>query len=227
MDTEIILQHGWAFDASSWTSWARVLRNNADVLIAERGYFGARKSIPTFSDNATRKIIIAHSFGAHLLAPEALRQCDTLVLINGFKSLSQNSRAIRAMLKKFPVNPEQVILDFWSNCYSPEGDGLKFLPPPGMNETALEDDLSSMLESELDVSALTAIPQVVLLYGGADRIVPAASVAELTGSLPQAQLIDISRACHVVHLTQTDKCLQLVSDLVIRNQPETCPTQKS
>lgn len=227
MDTEIILQHGWAFDAPSWTSWARVLRKNANVMIAERGYFGARKSMPTFSDNATRKIVIAHSFGAHLLAPDALRQCDTLVLVNGFKSLSQNSRAIRAMLKKFPANPEQVILDFWANCYSPECDGLSFLPPPGMNETALEGDLSLMLEAELDLSLLAAIPQVVLIYADTDRIVPATTAAELTGSLPQAQLINITHACHVVHLTQSEKCLQLVSDLITRNQPETCPTQKS
>jgi pimeloyl-ACP methyl ester carboxylesterase len=224
--TEIIFQHGWAFDATSWSLWANAFGKGATVLLGERGYFGARKFVPQFSKNADRKIIIAHSFGAHLIAAEALRECDTLVLIGAFRSLSHNARAIRAMLKKFPANPEQVVVDFWRNCYLPECAGISLLPPPGMNETALEDDLAAMQESELDVVRLAAIPHVVLIQTLNDRIVPEQTQLQLSAALPDAEVVEIAGAGHAVHLTQADMCLQLITHWVTRKQSEECQTQK-
>jgi pimeloyl-ACP methyl ester carboxylesterase len=226
VSTEIILQHGWAFDATSWNGWAKALSRIGTVKVGERGYFNGRKSTPTFSADAERKIIIAHSFGAHLLAPEALGECDTLVLFGGFASLEENARKIRVMLRKFAANPEYVVTDFWSNCYTPDCDGISLLPPPALNEAALQDDLTAMLESKMDLEVLAAIPDLVLVSAGSDRIVPEETRLELAAALSNAHNVEIADACHAVHLTQTDKCLQLVTHWISRNQREICQTQK-
>ena len=227
MDTEIIYQHGWAFDSSSWSSWITGFRPDATVIAGDRGYFGVRKVRPLFSNSATERIIIAHSFGAHLLEPKALASCNQLVLINSFIGLADNARAIRAMLKKFPTTPDHVVNDFWRNSYLPECDGMSLLPPPGMNEVRLEEDLELLLESELRVDLIRAIPNVVLLQSDEDGIVPTAAHDALHRALPHASVVELAGAGHAAHLTQVDKCIQLVSYLLPRTQSNTlCSIQK-
>lgn len=227
MQTEIVLQHGWGFDATSWSKWMPALTSRARVILGERGYFGARKVSPTFSTEAEHKIVIAHSYGAHLVPKETLQQADTLILIASFIDLQSNSRAIRSMVRKFGSAPDIVISDFWRNCYSPEYDGLSILPPPGMNETALEDDLAGLESSALDTATIEAIPHVVLLQPEADRIVPEDARLHLRGGMPHANAIRIAGGCHAAHITQPERCLQFVHPLVTRNQTETCQIQKS
>jgi pimeloyl-[acyl-carrier protein] methyl ester esterase len=225
--TEIILQHGWGFDATSWSKWIPALASKAHITLGERGYFGARKVLPTFTEQAERKIVIAHSYGAHVVPKETLREADTLILISSFIDLQSNSRAIRSMVRKFSSAPELVISDFWRNCYTPEYDGISILPPPGMNETALENDLVALESSALNVELISSIPNVVLLQPEADRIVPEDARLHLRGALPHATAIRIGGGCHVVHITQPERCLQFVYSLVTRNQAETCQIQKS
>jgi pimeloyl-[acyl-carrier protein] methyl ester esterase len=223
--TEIIFQHGWAFDSNCWREWLPAF-SGARILMGERGYFGATKLKPTFSADATTKIVIAHSFGAHLLDPTVLRECDTLVLVAGFVSIKKNARAIKAMLNKFPASPDQVIVDFWTNSYAPELTGASILPPPGLNEVALEDDLQAMLVSELDAEAIRSISHVVLVNAGGDRILPRDAHELLQAAVSHAEVAMIGGGSHALPLTQAQKCIQLVSHWIPRKQLQACQPQK-
>lgn len=227
MRTEIVLQHGWGFDATSWSKWLPALSSKGRVILGERGYFGSRKLAPVFSENAQRKIVIAHSYGVHLVPKETMRQADTLIVIASFIDLQSNSRAIRSMLRKFDSAADLVLTDFWRNCYTPECVGFSVLAPGSMNERALGDDLIALSSSALDVAAIEQIPNVVLIQPESDRIVPEDARLHLRGALPHASVIRISGAGHAIHITQTERCLQFVYSSITRNQQDTCQIQKS
>lgn len=130
-DLEVILQHGWALDASMWSAWTlrfRELSSSTSVKIADRGYFAPANHV-SFSDGASRKILVVHSLGLHLASRAQFEKANLLVIICGFAHFHGGSErqsklskiAVRRMLQKLDLEPCSVIRDFYDNCGFPTG----------------------------------------------------------------------------------------------------------
>ncbi len=118
---EIILQHGWAFDRSCFAGWMPHLGENPDceilVQTPDRGYFGEVKLVKPFSNAQSVKIVVAHSFGLHLIPQEILQSADLLVLASTFSHFhggsrlaqKRSARTVRLMLKRLHDFPMDVL----------------------------------------------------------------------------------------------------------------------
>lgn len=95
---------------------------------------------------------------------------------------------------------------FYSQCFSNQKTSLKFRK--GLMKDYLKDlDLSFLLEglnyleqTEIDVSGLRVLNQVVIIQGENDKIVPLAEVKDIKDNLPQAEFILVKGAGHAVFL---------------------------
>jgi pimeloyl-ACP methyl ester carboxylesterase len=219
---ELILQHGWGFDASAWEGWRTHLNDNADydlvVHRAERGYFGKRKFDPTFSARPGRKVAIAHSTGLHFLPPEVLSRADLLVIISSFVSFHsgdsleqrRSRRTFRLMLEKLELNPLEVLDDFYSNCYYPlltrqvllrrNADLVK------LDQLSLYNDLQVVDDCLLDPAAPSAAGQVLILHGDRDKVVSSSQAVALQKLLPRSFLIMYEGVGHALPFTHVAPC---------------------
>lgn len=233
MSTEIIFQHGWAFDSTAWNGWRAALntsRPDVTCLIGERGYFGLPKLAPQFSNRATQKILMTHSLGLHLIGDELLANCDELYILNGFlhfhptnqTSKKRSQRVLRMMTEKMTTDPESVLNDFWRNCYSPWIGSTPLVRPVGFETNLLVEDLQILDKHTVDVDALQQITTVVLLSAGADQVVRRETAAELAEAIPSAVSITVPHVSHAFPLTHVETCVQFLNQCSARKHRESC-----
>ena len=170
---EVLLQHGWGFDRSFWRPWYGAVPKGFALVAADRGYFGGKPEVQPRGG----QIVVAHSFGAHLLRPEVLQRLELLVLIGGFErfggdkktEIRRQDRILARMLRRLERQPQAVLADFYSGCFAPFRAPLAV--PAGPRVERLLADLTSLRDGRLDLGRLPA-GQTLLLHGTGDRIVP-------------------------------------------------------
>jgi pimeloyl-ACP methyl ester carboxylesterase len=221
--TYVYAQHGWACDSSPWETWHQYLPEDWVFETAERGYFGTTpKHTPMWPlDPNARRVVVAHSLGLHLVAPEILRMADALVIISGFKRfhITDNAasvRTIRRMQLRLRDDATGLLKDFYDQCYgkhSFEPSKPTEIPNPVGN--ILSNDLELLNTSIVTQSELACIPSVAILHGDNDAIVPAVHAIQLAELLPHNSTLSFcAGAEHALPFTHPAWCIERIKEML-------------
>ena len=174
---DVVAQHGWGFGAWCWDRWRDVLPANFALHCPDRGYFG-----PAVAVAAQPSIVVAHSLGLHLLSPQ-LWAAELIVVISGFRSFHspcdrkarRSRRTVEQMLARLEREPAALLADFYARCGAPsDSDSTELAEvrcPGTVDADSLRRDLQLLQESVLELAAIPAAAQVLILHGSRDRVV--------------------------------------------------------
>lgn len=217
---EVVLQHGWAWDAGAWQGWRAAAGARAKFQVLERGYFG-RPAI-AWSDierQTSCQIVVAHSLGLHFLSAACLERAQLLVIVGGFQrfhpeegiAARRSGRVVQRMLERLPLEPWGLIDDFYTQCFAPAAKECATLETA--NIQLLERDLKRLHTDELELTVAETVPRTLLLHGGADCIVPLERAEHLHSQLPSSQLRVFADAGHALPFTHTQACWDVVEQV--------------
>lgn len=205
---DVVAQHGWGFGAWCWDRWRDVLPAGFALHCPDRGYFG-----PAVAVAVRPRIVLAHSLGLHLLPPQ-LCAAELIVVISGFRSFHsscdrqarRSRRTVEQMLARLEREPAALLADFYARCgVSSEGHWPEVVDADGLRR-----DLQLLQESVLELSAILAAAQVLILHGSRDRVVPVERAEELRELLPNSALAIVAEAGHALPLTHARACWERV-----------------
>ena len=197
---DVVAQHGWGFGAWCWDRWRDVLPANFALHCPDRGYFG-----PAVAVAVRPRIVVAHSLGLHLLPPQLCAAAELIVVISGFRSFHsecarqarRSRRTVEQMLARLEREPAALLADFYARCgVSSEGHW-----PESIDADGLRRDLQLLQESVLELAAIPAAAQILILHGSRDRVVPVERAEELRELLPNSALAIVAEAGHALPLT--------------------------
>ena len=217
---EVVLQHGWAWDADAWQGWGAVAGARAKFKVLERGYFGRPAIAWSAIERQTNcQIVVAHSLGLHFLSAACLERVQLLVIVGGFQrfhpeegvAARRSRRAVQRMLQRLPLEPQGLISDFYTQCFAPAAKECETMETA--NIPLLERDLKRLHTDQLDLTVVETVPQTLLLHGGADRIVPLERAEHLHSQLPSSQLRVFADAGHALPFTHTQACWDVVEQV--------------
>ena len=210
--TEVIAVHGWAGDSRAWAPWAALANARSwRFRCCERGYGQLPQALPHWDPASSRRIVIAHSLGPHLLPEVTWREATAAVLLTSFAAfvppgrdgrpvaaslrgmaaqLEAGEEATAAMLRQFFVK----VADPFPASLLPEGPLEQGIPAEGRQRLLHDLQLLSRCSS-LPAGFPPQIP-VLLVEARDDRIVSEASRAGLRQALPQATVWSLEPAGH-------------------------------
>lgn len=205
--TKVLLQHGWGWDAGCWGAWLPSAPPGVMLLVADRGYFGAPSS-----PAGQPRVLVAHSFGLHLLDSRWLERARLVVVLGGFQAFhpeeegaGRRSRRLVGRMRQCLAQESVVLLaDFHIQCFLPEIG--QYSLPGSVDQSLLIADLEQLDTGVLDLYALRAVPRVLLLHGDQDRIVPVERAQALHRQLPNSRLQLIAGAGHALPFTRAPAC---------------------
>ena len=206
---DVVAQHGWGFGAWCWNRWREVLPANFALHCPDRGYFG-----PALAVEVQPRIVVAHSLGLHLLSPQLYAAAELIVVINGFRSFHsacarqarRSRRTVDQMLARLEREPTALLADFYARCDAPSENHW----PEPIDIDGLRRDLQLLQESVLELSAIPATAQVLILHGSRDRVVPVERAEELHELLPNSTLAIVAEAGHALPLTHVCACWERI-----------------
>lgn len=210
----IIAMHGWAGDSRCWRPW---IESTAALgwrwQCGERGYGGLPPIDPAWPidspPNALR-VVIGHSLGIHLLAPDVLGQADAVVLLTSFGTFVPPGRAgrrVRAALDGMAIKlgaeteAREMLAKFLTNAAAPEPAALM---PPGPERAAnldlarLRQDLDLLSTCEGSPAGFPAKARLLAIEAGRDQIVAPEAREMLRTSLPGADWVLLESAGHAL-----------------------------
>ena len=205
---DVVAQHGWGFGAWCWDRWRDVLPADFELHCPDRGYFG-----PAVEVAARPRIVLAHSLGLHLLSPQ-LWAAELIVVISGFRSFHsadtrqarRSRRTVEQMLGRLEREPAALLADFYARCGAPLDNRWSGAIDVG----SLRRDLQLLQGSVLELSAIPAAAQVLILHGSRDRVVPVERAEELRELLPKSALAIVAEAGHALPMTHVCACWERI-----------------
>ena len=205
---DVVAQHGWGFGAWCWDRWREVLPPGFALHCPDRGYFG-----PAVEVAVQPRIVLAHSLGLHLLSPQ-LYAAELIAVFSGFRSFHspcarqarRSRRMVEQMLARLECEPAALLADFYARCGAPSDSRF----PWTIDAASLRRDLQLLQESVLELSAIPAAAQVLILHGSRDRVVPVERAEELHELLPNSTLAIVAEAGHALPLTHVRACWERV-----------------
>ena len=205
---DVVAQHGWGFGAWCWDRWRDILPASFALHCPDRGYFG-----PAVKVAARPRIVLAHSLGLHLLSPQ-LWAAELIVVISGFRSFHSAStrqarrsrRTVEQMLGRLEREPAALLADFYARCGAPSDSRRS----ESVDIDELRRDLQLLQESVLELSAIPAAAQVLILHGSRDRVVPVERAEELHELLPNSALAIVAEAGHALPMTHVCACWERI-----------------
>jgi len=221
---EILPVHGWAFDDGVWNRFKELAPDHIRFLEWDRGYFHQPKGSSITPDSANR-IILTHSFGLHLIPENMLISIDMLIIIGGFiefhpgtPQFRKRSKAVlQNMIEQMHKNPKKVLNDFYQNFYKP--DEVSYKPGGRLNKKLLIEDLVTLHQGKCSVSALRNVPQICILHGTNDNIVPNIKGRELYNRLgDNASYFEIKDASHALPVTHAEMCWNFIQPEIYQEQ---------
>ena len=206
---DVVAQHGWGFGAWCWNPWKEVLPANFALHCPDRGYFG-----PAVEVVAQPRIVVTHSLGLHLLSPQLYAAAELIVVINGFRSFHsacarqarRSRRTVDQMLARLEREPTALLADFYARCDAPSDSRRS----ESVDVDGLRRDLQLLQESVLELSAIPATAQVLILHGSRDRVVPVERAEELCELLPNSALAIVAEAGHALPMTHVRACWERI-----------------
>ena len=216
--TEVIAMHGWAGDSRAWAPWAALVQQRGwGFRCGERGYGQLDAALPTWDPASTRRLLITHSLGPHLLPPALWRQATAAVLLTGFtafvppgragRAVAAGLRGMAAQLEAGEAATTAMLQQFFAKVADP-------LPAEHLPEGPLQQGIGAAgrrrLLADLEVLAhCNGLPEgfpagipALLVEAQDDRIVCAESRALLRQALPEATVWSLERAGHALLAAQ-------------------------
>ncbi|MFN7229219.1 MAG: methyltransferase domain-containing protein [Synechococcaceae cyanobacterium] len=220
---QLIAMHGWAGDGRSWEAWRPAVENLGwSLAAAERGYGGLAPAMPRWQGNGAR-VVLAHSFGPHLIAPDLLAEADLVVLLASFARFvppGAAGRAVRtalagmeAVLTDAGATPAQeaeraataqaMLQRFLERAAAPEAADCLPAGPAAAPITAggralLRTDLQRLASTTGLPAAWPTGARVLIVEAGADTIVGPEARALLRAALPVAEVLERPGAGHAL-----------------------------
>jgi len=212
--TEVIAVHGWAGDSRAWAPWAaQAERRGWRFRCCERGYGQLPPAQPHWDPASTRRIVLAHSLGPHLLPEATWREATAAVLLTSFAAFvppGREGRAIAAALRSMAAQLEAgeeattaMLGQFQARAADPFPPSL--LPGGPLEQgigregrQRLLDDLRLLARSSALPAGLPPRIPVLLVEARDDRIVCEASRELLRQALPHASVWSLERAGHAL-----------------------------
>ena len=215
---DVVAQHGWGFGAWCWDHWRDVLPAGFALHCPDRGYFG-----PAVAVAVRPRIVLAHSLGLHLLPSQRCAAAELIVVISGFRSFHspcdrqarRSRRTVEQMLARLEREPAALLADFYARC----GTAPDSRWPESIDADGLRRDLQLLQESVLELSAIPAAAQVLILHGSRDRVVPVERAEELRELLPNSAFAIVAEAGHALPLTHARACWERVERAWREMQP--------
>ena len=206
---DVVAQHGWGFGAWCWDRWRDVLPAGFALHCLDRGYFGSPVEVA-----ARPRIVLAHSLGLHLLSPQICAAAELIVVMSGFRRFHsacnrqarRSHRTVEQMVARLECEPAALLADFYTRCGA-EPDSRC---PESIDADGLRRDLQLLQESVLELAAIPAAAQVLILHGSRDRVVPVERAEELRELLPNSALAIVAEAGHALPLTHARACWERV-----------------
>ena len=206
---DVVAQHGWGFGAWCWDRWRDVLPANFALHCPDRGYFG-----PAVAVAARPRIVVVHSLGFHLLSPQLWVGAELIAVISGFRSFHsacdrqarRSRRTVEQMLVRLEREPAALLADFYARCGAPSDNRWS----GAIDADGLRRDLQLLQESVLELAAIPAAAQVLILHGSRDRVVPVERAEDLRELLPNSALAIVAEAGHALPLTHARACWERV-----------------
>lgn len=200
---DMLLQHGWGWDRGCWAAWQEAAPPAWRLSAAERGYFGG---VAGYGPGAP--VVVAHSFGLHLVDRAALAAAELVVGIGVFGRFhggdGRSRRLLRRMRRRLPQQPEDLLREFYITCLGSAAVAAKIPGRPDVGLLAA--DLAQLDEEGLDVGALSEVGCVLLLHGSEDAVVPLEQAQHLQAALPNSRLQVCPGGVHALHMTRPEWC---------------------
>lgn len=212
MSTHLIAMHGWAGDHRAWQPWADLARARGwSFSSGERGYGHQPPHQPAWDPRAGQRVVLAHSFGPHLLPAAVLAQATAVVLLASFGRFvppgapGQRLRAaLRAMAARLEAGDDlEMLHNFFALVAAPHSAVL--LPPGPLQEGIGPEGRRRLLEDLLQLEATAGLPagfpssaRVLVVEAQDDQVVGEASRSLLRQALPQASLWTLQQAGHAL-----------------------------
>ena len=234
---ELILQHGWAFDAGIWAPMLDQIQaefgDNVDVHLLDRGYFG-NPSTNSVNTQGKTVIVICHSFGLHLLPKEILSRVDLLVILSGFMQFhslrdsthgSRSRKNMSRMISKLKEAPYTVLSDFHGRCGATKrlasgswiSDAIGYETNlPSINQDLLVEDLELLDVSNFAVDSISPSTEIVIVHGDKDPIVPFDRAELIRAAFKGSRLILLKDAEHSIPITHVADCAEPVLEFLRR-----------
>jgi pimeloyl-[acyl-carrier protein] methyl ester esterase len=211
---QVIAMHGWAGDSRGWAPWQQACQARGwPWQSGDRGYGHLPQAEPNWNEDPTnpnqRRVVIAHSMGAHLLPAEVLAQADAVVLLASFgrfipegKAGKRLRMAVEAMAEQLRSDRAETMLgNFLAQAAAPANPALLAPTPFDAGLSAIG---RQRLSHDLDALSHTCglpdgFPQqarVLLVEAGDDQIVAREATEALAASLPHADRITLQGAGH-------------------------------
>ncbi|MDP1527122.1 MAG: hypothetical protein Q8M20_15025 [Rhodocyclaceae bacterium] len=202
--SQIVLLHGWGYDASLWD--AVRARLSVDTATIDLGFYGAVPPAPTFAEPV---IAVGHSLGVLWWLTQTNIRWTKLLAINGFPRFTETTdyapaiapRVLSRMQQQFARDPATVLTDFHARCggHAPTGTPNTKHLTAGLDWLAQWDGRATLATRRADVIALASTH---------DPIVPAAMSAMAFGSVES-----IDAQGHLLPVTHPELCAQWIERL--------------
>jgi pimeloyl-[acyl-carrier protein] methyl ester esterase len=113
------------------------------------------------------------------------------------------------MINNFEVKPEEVLKEFYKNCYAPQEVPGRDIEE--INHQLLLDDLQELQSSQVDSELLKKIGKICILHGSDDHIVPKRKGREIYTRLGEnSRYFEIKGAGHALPFTHHQQCLDFI-----------------
>lgn len=205
---ELVLMHGWGYDATLWNDVAPLLAPLA-VTKLEAGYFGAAP----FLTLPTRPFIaIGHSAGGLWFLKQNLTHCRTVILINSFTRftrgedfpLGQAASILARMSRRLATAPDDVITTFRKNI----GDSSAFCHPV---TDRLMSGLADLTADDARHQARIMTPPLHALAGSDDPLIPP-PLSSMCFENPHH--LAWAEGGHMLPLTQPHLCARFIRNIL-------------
>ncbi|MEB3184700.1 MAG: alpha/beta hydrolase [Cyanobacteriota bacterium] len=209
MTLQVIAMHGWAGDQRGWAAFAAAAAAQGwSWRNGERGYGGLPAGMPLWQPRS-RRVVVVHSLGLHLLPPALLAQAEGVIVLASFgrfvpegtagrrlaTALAGMARALEgdaadAMLRDFLIQAAD------PTPADPATLGIVDQPVAAAGRALLQADLAMLERTGGLPAAFPSGARVLLVEAGCDRIVVPEARQLLREALPDADLLHLAGAGH-------------------------------
>ena len=175
-----------------------------------------------------RAVFVGHSMGGAIVqrfASTHPEMCEALVLIASVAGDEARRRRmvmlprpiLRPLLPVFGkmVSSQLLKYSFYDQSFATEADREEYLRPARLKGSM--DGLLAIIEEgrrDEPIAYERIDVPVLLIYGAQDRVVPLAKAREVRAHLPQARLVVIERAAHLLLEERAEECARAIEDFL-------------